>query len=693
MTGDDDGPPADDVLPACVIFTSGTSGGDPKGVILSAEQFLNDFKRPYSPMPFVAVSAYSPAWGTDKRLPYAALTQGGRIGFQCKARSIFDTWRAVSPFPSMSLVPFLASQLMTMFADVRQREMERLMTLERRLLQPPGPGGEETRGPGRGGQKSEEVGMGRPSAAVIARSVATASVFVDWMCLGGRAVVVSCGGAMVRPDVLSFLQDTLFGLAVESYGTTECGAVLQSHRPAPSTQVRLLDRGDLGYTTADLPFPRGEIVILGPDMIDLESWLCDATTKAALRDRYLPDGYMRTGDIGEQRPDGTYRVVDRASAVEKLANGKFFSAERVEHILSSYYDGLPGGLRGEREEGTSPAQPQCQTVARLRISAVFVAVDPSDHATIIVMVRTCGEDKRDAAATGKRTPNEGDAGHDPCLTLSCPVLSLAERQVLLRDMQRVCAENGVPKDETPSIVAHDADAVGWTVENGCLTSSRKVNRQRLRARLDAALEAERQGGVLRRDDHVVPLSRDPDEGSTTTARVPLDVTTLAMRLVPGIASSSSFACPATGCDADVLHQTFVALGCDSLSLSRVPRLLSGILRAYRAELSREDAARLVRAEGILPPSALSVPLLMSSTPFRLATLVMEGATEGGESNAPQPEPGQEADANTDTGRPGSQDPDQTATAKSLCRAIDGHGRRGHVDSSYTTGSRRSTAAA
>jgi long-chain acyl-CoA synthetase len=74
--------------------------------------------------------------------------------------------------------------------------------------------------------------------------------------------------------------------------------------PAPAVEFRFLDAGD---PTRTLPFgERGEICVRGPNVMR-GYW----KNPQATRDMILPDGFMRTGDVGYMNPDGFVFIVDR----------------------------------------------------------------------------------------------------------------------------------------------------------------------------------------------------------------------------------------------------------------------------------------------------------------------------------------------------------------------------------------------
>lgn len=53
----------------------------------------------------------------------------------------------------------------------------------------------------------------------------------------------------------------------------------------------------------------------------------------ATRESFTPDGYFRTGDIGQREAKDIVRIIDRKKNVFKLANGEFVAPERIEMAL------------------------------------------------------------------------------------------------------------------------------------------------------------------------------------------------------------------------------------------------------------------------------------------------------------------------------------------------------------------------
>ncbi len=90
-----------------------------------------------------------------------------------------------------------------------------------------------------------------------------------------------------------------------------------------SIEVKLVDFADAGYYATNNP-PQGEIWIRGDSVsegyLDLEQ-----ETKEA----FTPDGWFKTGDIGEFDSKGYLRIIDRKKNLVKTLNGEYIALEKV----------------------------------------------------------------------------------------------------------------------------------------------------------------------------------------------------------------------------------------------------------------------------------------------------------------------------------------------------------------------------
>jgi len=141
----------------------------------------------------------------------------------------------------------------------------------------------------------------------------------------------------------------------ESYGTTETSMVTRNQVANESVVLKLRDVVDpvtnqLLFSCEDKPNPRGEILIHSasraagyiPSSISHSCASHEANTMKETKDTssFLPDGWYATGDLGEQLPDGTIRVLARLSGSFKLANGEFVNP----HLLESHLTKNQGSI-------------------------------------------------------------------------------------------------------------------------------------------------------------------------------------------------------------------------------------------------------------------------------------------------------------------------------------------------------------
>ncbi|MFG2289078.1 class I adenylate-forming enzyme family protein [Streptomyces sp. NPDC048595] len=172
---------------------------------------------------------------------------------------------------------------------------------------------------------------------------------------------MSSGGAPLPPALVEKFRAGFGPYLHNGYGLTECTApcasvppgrrapvdeasgTLAVGVPGPDTVVRII-----GEDGRDLPFgEQGEIAVRGPQVVPGYWRRPDATAEA------LPDGELRTGDIGFMDTDGWLYVVDRKKDMINAAGFKVWPRE-VEDVLYGHpavreaaVVGVPDPYRGE----------------------------------------------------------------------------------------------------------------------------------------------------------------------------------------------------------------------------------------------------------------------------------------------------------------------------------------------------------
>jgi long-subunit acyl-CoA synthetase (AMP-forming) len=146
------------------------------------------------------------------------------------------------------------------------------------------------------------------------------------MLLGGDIQWLVIGGAASSQVVKDFMVRCFQCKVFDGYGTTEAGGIATDESLYPNVEIRLVDVPDMGYTNQDTPWPRGEIVVRTPQMI--EGYYKDEEATKANFD----DGWFRTGDIGEMAY-GHLKIIDRKKNLFKLVQGVFVAPSSIENIL------------------------------------------------------------------------------------------------------------------------------------------------------------------------------------------------------------------------------------------------------------------------------------------------------------------------------------------------------------------------
>jgi long-chain acyl-CoA synthetase len=143
---------------------------------------------------------------------------------------------------------------------------------------------------------------------------------------GGRLRMPGSGGAPLAKEIIEFFDGVGLRIA-EGYGLTECTTACSTNRPdsyrfgsvgrpLPGFEVRIADDGEIEI--------RSETVFQG--------YYRDPEASAAVLG---PDGWLKTGDIGELDADGFLHITDRKKDILVTAGGKNVAPQNIENDLKT----------------------------------------------------------------------------------------------------------------------------------------------------------------------------------------------------------------------------------------------------------------------------------------------------------------------------------------------------------------------
>jgi long-chain acyl-CoA synthetase len=142
---------------------------------------------------------------------------------------------------------------------------------------------------------------------------------------GGRMKQLSCGGAVVAPEIEAWYADRGMPL-LPGYGLTEASPVISLSTPM-ARKLRSVGRPLKGI---DVRIgDDGEVLVRGPNVM-LGYWQDEAATAEVIR-----DGWLQTGDLGELDEESFLTIHGRKKELIVLSTGKKVSPTRVESLLTA----------------------------------------------------------------------------------------------------------------------------------------------------------------------------------------------------------------------------------------------------------------------------------------------------------------------------------------------------------------------
>lgn len=308
---------------ATIIYTSGTTG-NPKGVMLSHENIISNFKAVKDIPPMGeegrALSYLPLCHVYERMLVYMYQYLGISVYYAENPATVGENMREIKP-DILSTVPRLLEKV-----------YERIINSGRKLT---------------GAKKmiffwAVNVGMhyelngAKGPYYALKLKIAQKLVFSKWQeALGGKLKVIVSGGAALQPRLAHVFWAA--GIPVlEGYGLTETSPVIAVNN-FEKGGVKFGTVGPVLKNTTVKIAEDHEILCKGPGL--MQGYYKEPGLTAAAIDS---EGWFHTGDLGRMEPEGHLKITGRKKEIFKTSFGKYVSPEMVENNLkeSEFIDAL-----------------------------------------------------------------------------------------------------------------------------------------------------------------------------------------------------------------------------------------------------------------------------------------------------------------------------------------------------------------
>ena len=299
---------------ATIIYTSGTTG-EPKGVMLTHGNLSSNINFSTSLMPFGerdrCISFLPLSHVTARNLDYVMMCHGAQLAYCPK----FD----LLPAAMKEVKPTVLVAVPRVYEKIRQavEGKSALSPVKLKIMNWALATGKKHRA---------EILVGKTPSSVswkIANKLVYSKIREAF---GGCAEVFISGGAPLGMDTAGWFADV--GIRIfEGYGLTETSPVIALNFPEAhriGTVGKALENVQCRFAED------GELEVKGPSVFK-GYWKKEKETAEA----FTPDGWFKTGDIGNIDEDGFLSITDRKKELLKTSGGKLIAPQPIENKLKA----------------------------------------------------------------------------------------------------------------------------------------------------------------------------------------------------------------------------------------------------------------------------------------------------------------------------------------------------------------------
>ncbi len=301
-------------MPACIIYTSGTSG-NPKGVVLShggilsncegAVELLEVLTKKKDPV-FLTWLPLSHSY--EHTVQFIQIIVGAKVFYAESLEKLISNMGIAKP-TIMTAVPRFYQNLYTKI----NMNFEKQSGLKRKLIN-------KTLNLGKKILKKEELKLSEKIINFLCEKLVRKKIRNQF---GGNLQAFVSGGGALDQNIGEFLNSV--GLpTLQGYGLTEASPIVSCNLPE---LVKVESVGPPFRTNKVKIAEDGEILIKGENVM-LGYWNLKEETEKVIK-----DGWLYTGDIGELDQNNYLKITDRKKDIIVNLGGDNISPSKVENIL------------------------------------------------------------------------------------------------------------------------------------------------------------------------------------------------------------------------------------------------------------------------------------------------------------------------------------------------------------------------